>query len=103
MIQICYELVTSFLLRRKHVAIRRLTQVSILFEAQCLVQMSELLLLGNQLNVIVLRVSNQFANLRRRQGSSGRADQRMRLAGERMLHIKGVHVEFRSEERRVGK
>src|ERR1700674_3944831 len=62
-------------------------------------EMAERLLFGNQLDVIAARVPDQLANFLWRKRPTGRANQRMRLARERVLHIKGVHVEF---EKRFG-
>src|SRR6266404_6315887 len=62
-------------------------------------EMTERLLFGNQLDVIAARVRDQLANFIGRKRPTGRANQRMRPARERVLHIKGVHVEF---EKRFG-
>src|SRR6266516_867110 len=51
------QLVASVLLRRQHVAIRRLSEFRILLQTQSLMKMAKRLLLRNQLNMIVMRVS----------------------------------------------
>src|SRR5713226_4414441 len=57
-------------------------------------EMAKRLLFGNQLDVIAARVRDQLANLIGRKRPASRANQRVRFARERMLHIKGVHVEL---------
>src|SRR5437870_8765152 len=61
------QLVASLLLRRKHVAIRCLREFCIFLQTKRLMEMSESLLLGHQLDVIVTRVRNELANFCRRQ------------------------------------
>src|SRR5260370_40687181 len=57
-------------------------------------QMTERLLFGNKFNVIPSRICDQLANLCRRKRAAGRPNQGIRFARERVLHIKGVHVEL---------
>jgi hypothetical protein len=98
-IPVCYQFVRPFLLRRKNVAIRHLGQLVIFLQLQSFVQVSKRLLLRNQLDVIRPGVSRQLANLICRQRTSRRSNQRMRAAAERVLHIKGVHVQFEGRKR----
>src|SRR5205809_5962118 len=62
-------------------------------------EMAEGLLFRHQLNVIITRVLYQLANFGRRERSAFGANQRIGFTRERVLHIKGVQVEF--EESKV--
>ena len=57
-IQVGNQLVTSLLLWRKHIAIRRLGQFVVSFETQGLVQMAKRLLLRHQLDMIMMGINH---------------------------------------------
>src|SRR5688572_21520023 len=57
-------------------------------------EMAEGLLFGNYFDVVLARVSDQFADFSGGQRSALRSNEWMRLARERVLHIKRVHVQF---------
>src|ERR1051325_2364496 len=56
--------------------------------------MPERLLLGNQFDVILARVRDELPDFRWRERAAFGANEGMRHARERVLHIKGVHVQL---------
>src|ERR1044072_4734627 len=69
--------VRALLLRRQYISQGRLSQLGIFFQPQSLVKMTERLLLGNQFDVIVARVSYELFDFRRRERTTLRPNQRM--------------------------
>ena len=77
----------------------RLCEIGIPLKPQGFVQMAEGLLFGDQLNVIPASICHQFANFSGSKRATCGPDQWIRLAGERVLHIKGVHVHLKESFR----
>ncbi len=93
------QLVSSLLLRRHHIAVRRLSQLVVFLKPQSLMQVTERLLLGHDFDVITACVAYKLANLIRCKRATSWANQRISGTRERMLHVERVHVQL---ERREG-